>query len=474
MRGFEKVFQNWEDINEIQKNSDPEKSPEETQKKIDAINVDSQKLMKQKSTAEFIMKEAYRENELRENIDKLIKENNIDLDKTVLEKEIIGDSRYIHIMVEYGQNKEKGFLKILKPITDKDSEIEHTNAFIREITTNKLLIKHDIPALSTKATNIHENEISCDNPNPNNVSYYAIIETLPKDVEIGFIGDELDEEKKYEKIKLLQEKHAERCIEIMIDTLEKTNSEKISISQEIHDPQDHFDDYEGYLENTRKIFSTFEFDDDNDEKYENYVTPTDINEIQKRMKEKYPEKFLILKKEVDEGKIDDDKVPFWMVLEYRLENTTGRSIDFRKNLEQIFSKYRSIMEKYDGETEYITHGDLAPNNLYVKNDNDIIFIDREWTGISKNKFLAMIYDYGNLRARSWNNEEFRNGLDRSIMERLDDKEAAQAVIDLGILRSHALLAGFMENYDKEKQLDSEQKERKESTEKDLLKIFKEI
>lgn len=132
------------------------------------------------------------------------------------------------------------------------------------------------------------------------------------------------------------------------------------------------------------------------------------------------------------------------------------------------------MEKYDGETEYITHGDLAPNNLYVKNDNDIIFIDREWTGISKNKFLAMIYDYGNLRARSWNNEEFRNGLDRSIMERLDDKEAAQAVIDLGILRSHALLAGFMENYDKEKQLDSEQKERKESTEKDLLKIFKEI
>ena len=77
----------------------------------------------------------------------------------------------------------------------------------------------------------------------------------------------------------------------------------------------------------------------------------------------------------------------------------------------------------------MTHGDLSPSNIYVADSGEITFLDREWTGASGNKLLALIYDYGNLRARSWNNKEFRETLDDELKKQLGD-EAGKTVISL--------------------------------------------
>jgi hypothetical protein len=87
----------------------------------------------------------------------------------------------------------------------------------------------------------------------------------------------------------------------------------------------------------------------------------------------------------------------------------------------------------------------------------------------------MILDFGNLRARSWNNEKFRNALDAALMKTYRAKgqeNVGRAIVRLSILRSHIQLAGFFENYEQSKQKDKRQTRRRESTERDITKAFK--
>jgi len=118
---------------------------------------------------------------------------------------------------------------------------------------------------------------------------------------------------------------------------------------------------------------------------------------------------------------------------------------------------------------------MAPNNLYVFNSGDIELLDLEWVGTFKNKTIAMILDFGNLRARSWSNEKFRNELDDKLVKTYRAKgqeEIGKAIVQLSILRSHVQLSGFFENYERVKQKDALQTRRRKSTERDIAKAFK--
>lgn len=120
------------------------------------------------------------------------------------------------------------------------------------------------------------------------------------------------------------------------------------------------------------------------------------------------------------------------------------------------------------------HGDLAPGNMYVNDNGDVEFLDWEWAGVANNRAIATIIDYGNCRARAWNNSEFREALDNALIARYRSRgqeELGRAIVSLGIFRSHMGLAGFFENYDLKKQRKEQEKRRRESTEADIKKAW---
>lgn len=161
--------------------------------------------------------------------------------------------------------------------------------------------------------------------------------------------------------------------------------------------------------------------------------------------------------------------PFHKVLERRL----GIS-DVKNKAKELLTRLETIIDSKPNRVPSIVHGDMAPNNFYVFNYGNIELLDLEWVGVFKNKAIAMILDFGNLRARSWRNEKFRNALDDELIKtyRAQGKEKlGKAIVQLSILRSHIQLSGFFENYKRTKQKDPLQTRRREQTERDIAKVF---
>jgi len=85
-----------------------------------------------------------------------------------------------------------------------------------------------------------------------------------------------------------------------------------------------------------------------------------------------------------------------------------------------------------------------------------------------------VIDFGNLRARAWNNQKFRETMDDEMIKLYSKKESerfAKAVVSLSILRSHMSLSRAFENYPQEKQREVEERARREATESDLQRAW---
>ena len=147
---------------------------------------------------------------------------------------------------------------------------------------------------------------------------------------------------------------------------------------------------------------------------------------------------------------------------------------FHKKVLELLTGFREVITAEEKKKRVLVHGDLSPDNLYIHDDNTIELLDLEWSGIHDNEAIAMIIDYGNLRARVWNNKEFRDALDTAIIDtykKEGKEELGKAVVALGILRSDVQIGGFFENYPTEKQRLDIQKQRRDSTERDILRAF---
>lgn len=198
-------------------------------------------------------------------------------------------------------------------------------------------------------------------------------------------------------------------------------------------------------------------------------------QLQKIIK-KYKDDYKSLRR--DFGKYLNKKVkPIDGTGEELFHKVLGRRLQI-SNLRQKIISFLEILRPiiFDGKNKggALIHGDMAPNNLYIYDNDDVELLDLEWVGYSDNKAMAMVIDFGNLRGRSWNNDVFRNALDEYLLKSYEDmgkKELGQAIVSLAILRSHLMLAGFFENYAPEKQSDEEQKLRREKTEQDIKKAW---
>ncbi len=162
--------------------------------------------------------------------------------------------------------------------------------------------------------------------------------------------------------------------------------------------------------------------------------------------------------------------PFHKVLERRLKVS-----EVKQKVKELLTEFEPIIESKSNRISSMVHGDMAPNNLYIFNSGDVELLDLEWVGVSGNKAIAMVLDFGNLRARSWSNTKFRNALDDALIKTYGAKgqeEMGRAIVKLSILRSHIQLAGFLENYERIKQNKAVETRRRKSTERDIIKIFK--
>lgn len=401
------------------------------------------------------------------------------------------ERRYVHLVCEK-KGGQPVFLKILKPNSDNpETAMNDTNAFLRELSVSRLLKKTGVEALAVLSSNTPQKIADPEKPNPDNKIFYALIETLEAE---GFIHN-------YKEIAKLKPKQAAESVKKLMSVHGViANSEiKISLAEKIHNLQDHWDSVAGYNENTKKILSLFEFEEETDEEFENYVWPLDGDEIMVFFKNAHPEEFKQLEVKVAGQRVENKRLPFWVVLEYRLQNQVGKKLDFRSKISEMMDKNSMVAKKFDGTGEYLTHGDCSPNNLYVNKDGTVRLLDFEWSGLTNNRILAMVMDVGNLRARAWNNADFRQALDKAVLvdfkealkaklikdlmssnvlesaaEVVAEKEAlaaAKATLSMAILRSHANLAAFFENFPAEKQADKIETMRRKNTEQDLVKAF---
>ena len=247
--------------------------------KIDALNKQSGTIYAKRGAADKMHELALMEDNFRALVPEIIRQNKLAIDPQNIYDQLASDNRFVTLTVETEDGKSY-FLKILKPKDNEDDWERDFNSFAREIQANQYLDKNcpELKPLKVQNTNI---DISTIEKDFNNYKItYALIETLPAQKGIGFIHES-------EQIEQLTAEHARTCIDNLLKQSEISSKAGSGFEQEIYDLQDHFNDFEGYKENTKKILSMFEFEEETEEKYENYVRPLDIINILDFFKEKY-------------------------------------------------------------------------------------------------------------------------------------------------------------------------------------------
>src|SRR3989344_5394112 len=126
------------------------------------------------------------------------------------------------------------------------------------------------------------------------------------------------------------------------------------------------------------------------------------------------------------------------------------------SIQSLPARLKKILKTYPGDyksfrREIFRHLNKKVKPLDGKGKAELFhkLLDLEWVGTFKNKAIAMILDFGNLRARSWSNEKFRNALDNVLIttySKIGQEKIGRAIVQLSILRSHIQLSGFFENY----------------------------
>lgn len=148
--------------------------------------------------------------------------------------------------------------------------------------------------------------------------------------------------------------------------------------------------------------------------------------------------------------------------------------NFREKIKALLTQLQPIIDSKQNRVTALVHGDMSPNNLYIFDSGDVELLDLEWVGIFNNKAIAMVLDFGNLRARSWSNEKFRDSLDSALIKiyrQQGQEQLGKAIVQLSILRSHLQLSSCFENYKLPKQKIPLQTRRRKATERDIIKAF---
>ncbi|MCK5416605.1 hypothetical protein KAI92_04215 [Candidatus Parcubacteria bacterium] len=306
---------------------------------------------------------------------------------------------------------------------------EKEKRFLRDLLMHKLLSK----------TKLKDSKIIESNSNISEGRLFAKYETSTARIE----NPNSSHAKKFiENLLTLQNEN-----EINIDEMIEEIKDEFGNEDIIWTLEDCFDSWEGYKENTDKILSTWNGDEEMDDdekrecgKYDNYIEPTDEEKdnFEEWAKTNYVDYFENEYKEL--GKEENESVPFWMMMEFRNIN------DFKNKATNILSKAEKILndDKYQFENKFFFANQDTGLGNSTENMKSI-----SWDGamVTKNKLNALIHDYGQMKADAakTGNVEFMLALDSEIKENFkENPEIAKTIIQLATIRSFSELIACME------------------------------
>lgn len=166
---------------------------------------------------------------------------------------------------------------------------------------------------------------------------------------------------------------------------------------------------------------------------------------------------------------------FYEVLQEKLEIKEKPGIgNLKEQIEKILEDCQEVIKMEDGEKEFLVNGDLDIKNTHIGENSEVKFSKLEWATFSKNKALAFIFDYGNLRGRAMDNPKLQEALDEAIRKEFKgNPDLGEAIVKLGILRTSIKFL----KYDAIKEANGEKLEfngkQQKSMEKDIKKFFPE-
>lgn len=336
----------------------------------------------------------------------------------------IHDGRYLRLnVVEFDENeaenrqllKERFFKAPMQ--TDNQAENETTNNFfIRQVLVQEYLDQH---------TDFPVTEILDANTNPENGPLYSVVNWYQKGEGVGFLYS-------IEDNKALTAEHAPLTIKSIRD-LHHQEGKLTNEVRDVLDRKEAYADFAGFRANIEMILSR-------------QVSGT-------------------------EADFSSDKHVFGELIAKKLDTT-----DLAQKIDQLLEQTRPVIERHQGQGEHIVHGDYSPNNVFLGDglaSDKFIGLDFEWAGYSQNEILASIYDYGNMRARAWNNPDFQAALDREMVASYTAQgqpEEGKVIVALGTLRSSLNLSSYFENIPENFEY-PEEKDRRIGTERDILPAF---
>ncbi|MGH7141732.1 MAG: hypothetical protein ACREGH_03820 [Minisyncoccia bacterium] len=165
------------------------------------------------------------------------------------------------------------------------------------------------------------------------------------------------------------------------------------------------------------------------------------------------------------SKISFYKIEFEELLDTKITHKTKEGQEMTKSVEELLVSYTGMedirlrimqmLERCFTEVEasktskgfYLVHADMQIDNVYKHTNGDFELLDFEWVGRADNPVIAILFDYGNLRARAWSSPSFQQMLDKIMFEEgakiyPNSAEMIRSALTLGSLRSSLMMSRF--------------------------------
>lgn len=319
-------------------------------------------------------------------VEKILKSENFIYASQDIENLLKGNQkgiRYGNIVLERNENNQKQ-KRFLKIMLD--GTLRTYKLFCRQVEVTDLLHK-DIKITSPTMAVI---KYSFRYPVP-----YAIFETLENGESFGFMNDGQS----------FYESFTEHEMQNLVNAIYSFQSNGVHVDPKIWQyTQNISSDLEHYKKEFKKLLNT-----------------------------------TIIHKKAD-GKLIEEKVKELLIEYIGIANVEENIIRIlEENWEYVISS--KIINKY-----YLVHADMQIDNVYKNQDGNFELLDFEWVGKTDNPVTAIMFDYGNLRARAWSSPNFQSMLDKAMLEvgkkYYEDGNLINAGLSLGTLRSSLLMSRF--------------------------------
>jgi len=121
--------------------------------------------------------------------------------------------------------------------------------------------------------------------------------------------------------------------------------------------------------------------------------------------------------------------------------------DLRERILKLLQKnWAPISSSRITKGSYLVNADMQIDNVYKNKNGNFEFFDLEWVGRTDDPAIAIMYDYGYLRARAWFSPSFQSFLDEAMreigLESYKNPAMIGAALKLGVIRSSLNLSRY--------------------------------